>query len=127
MAKKVKELQFTTPNKVGVLACITDAFKTAKINIQDIWAYVDGSKAYFGIITNKNAAAKRVLKKCGMRVKEKDLLVLNLQNKVGVLARISRRLAKGKVNITCLSATTSGKRASVLVNTNNNRKAMRLV
>jgi len=127
MAKKMKELQFSTPNRVGVLASVTDAFKKARVNILEIWACGEGSKACFGVVTDRNAAAKQALKKLGIKTSEKEVLISNLTNKVGSLAAFSRKLAKAKINITCLSATTNGKRASVLFGTNKNNRAQRLV
>ena len=127
MAKKVKELQFSTPNRVGTLAKITDAFKKARVNISQIWACGEGSTACFGIVTDNNAKAKKLLKAHKITVKEKDILVLNLANKVGSLFNVANRLSKAKINITCLSATTNGKRASVVISTSNNNKAKSLV
>ncbi len=127
MAKKAKQLQFSTPNRPGVLASVTDALKKARINIVDICAWGEGSKACFGLITTRNAAAKKALKKLGFSASEKEVLLLNLKNSVGSLSRVARKLAKAKVNITCLDATTAGKRATVLINTSNNKKAARLV
>jgi hypothetical protein len=127
MAKKVVELEFSVPNKVGALAKITDAFEKSKVNIHHIWACGDGKTASFGIVTDRNATAKSILKKHGINAKEKPLLVMNLANKVGSLAKAAKKLAKGNINITCLSATTSGSRASVLLGTANDKKAMRLV
>lgn len=127
MAKKAIELQFSAPNKVGVLACLTACLKEAKVNIQHVWACGDGKTACMGMVVDKVAAAKKVLKEHGIKAKESEVLVLNLQNKMGSLAKISGKLANNKINITCLSATTNGPRASVLISTNQNKKAVRLV
>lgn len=127
MATKVTELQFSSSNKVGALANIATAFEKSKVNILNIWACGEGPTAYFGVVTNNNSKAKKILKGLRFKVKEKDMLVLNLQHKVGSLARVARKLAKARINITCLAATTSGKRAAVLVDTNQNKKAARIV
>jgi len=127
MAKRVKELEFSVPNKIGALAKISTALEKGKVNILHVWACGEGPKACFDMVTNSNAKAKKILKKHGIKTSEKELLVLNLTHKVGSLARVARKLAKAKVNITCLSATTSGKRAAVLLSTNQNSKAARLV
>ena len=52
---------------------------------------------------------------------------MNMPNRVGALEKVAHKLAKAKVNITCLSATSGGGRVAVLLNTKNNRKAARLV
>ena len=127
MAKKTKEITFSTPNRVGVLEKVTSAFKEGKVNIQHVAAWSEGGKAFFNVVTSNNACARRALSKAGIRSHERDVLVLNLQNKVGSLERVAKRLSKGRVNISCLMATTAGNRASVLINTQNNRKAQRLI
>ena len=127
MAKKTKEIQFSTRNRVGVLGKITDALKHAKVNIQHVAAWSHGNKAFFSLVTSNNGRARRALGKLGVRSRENDVLVLNLQNKVGSLERVAKRLAKAKVNIACLTATTAGKRASVLLHTSNDSKARRIV
>src|SRR3989338_548956 len=127
MAKKVKELRFSVPNKVGTLHKITQALKNAKVNILHAWACGEGSTGHFGLITHNNAKAKRALKKLRIQSSEKDVLVVSLANKVGALDRVAARLAKAKVNITCVSATSGGGRVSVLISTPNTAKAARIV
>ncbi len=127
MAKKVKELQFSTPNKVGVLSKVSNALKNAGVNILHIWGCGDGATGHFGIVTNNNAKAKKALKTLKINAAEKEILAIDLPNKKGVLASVADKLAKGKVNITCLSATTGGSRVTVVFNTKNNKKAQRLV
>ena len=128
MAKLVKELKFETPNKVGVLSKVTTALKNAGVNLVHAWACGEGSRGYFGLVTSNNTRAKRALKGLGIRASEKEMLVVNLSNKKGALARIAARLAKAKINILGISGTSgAGNRVSVLINTNNNKKARRLV
>ena len=126
MAKKVKEIQFSTPNEVGVLSKVTGALKKARVNILHMWACGEGSKGTFGLVTNNNARAKKALKKIGRSFKEKEILVVNLPNKVGALARVANRLAKAGVNVTCVSATSGGNRVARHLGTKNNKKAQRL-
>ena len=128
MAKKLKEVQLSVTNKVGTLGKITDALKKARVNMLHIWACGEGPKGHFGLVTSSNAKAKAALHKLGVRsFSEKEVLVVNLPNKAGALERVAAKLAKARVNITCLSATSGGKRTSVLLNTRNNSKAARLV
>jgi len=126
MAKAMKELRFTVKNKVGALAEITKAFKDAKVNILHIAAWAEGGKGFFNVVTDHHAAAKKALKKIGISAIDKEVLVVNLQNRVGSLDRVARKLAKGKVDITGLSATSGGKRVSVLLATKNNAKAKKI-
>ncbi|MFZ5802050.1 MAG: hypothetical protein ACOY3K_02910 [Candidatus Omnitrophota bacterium] len=127
MAQKAKELYFTMPNKVGQLSRITDLLKRARVNILHIAAWSEGSKACFQMVTSHNAKARKALRGVAAGMKESEVLVLNLGHKVGALDRVAKKLARAGVNIACLAATTRGKRASVLVRTNKNAKAARLV
>ena len=127
MAKSMKELHFSTRNRVGVLSKITNALSKAGVNILHVWGCGEGATGYFGMVTSSNARAKKALKNLGISASEKETLVLNLPNKKGALARVAQKLAKSNVNVTCLSATTGGGRVSVLINTKNNKKAKALV
>lgn len=129
MAKSLKELQFQTPDRTGMLSRVAAALKETRVNLEQAWAYADGSKGYFGIVTSNNTKARKALKKIGVKkFTEKEVLMVTLPNRVGALERIATRLAKGGVNVTCLSATSAGKnRVGVLVGTKNNSKARRLI
>ena len=127
MAKKLKELQFETSNKVGVLCDVTCVLKEAGVNILHAWACGEGTKGHFGLVTSNNTKAKKALKRLDISTKEKDVLAVTLSHKVGSLERIAHKLAKGGISLTCLSATSTGNRVTVLFNTKNNNKAQRLV
>ena len=127
MAKMVKELQFTTPNRVGVLSKVTGALNSAGVNILHAWGCGEGATGYFGMVTSGNQKARQALRKIGISTKESEVLVVNLPNKKGALAKVADKLAKARVNITCISATTGGNNVSVLIGTKNNKKAQRLI
>ncbi len=127
MAKKLKELQFETPNKIGVLCKVTCVLKEAGVNILHAWACGEGPKGHFGLVTSNNAKAKKALKRLKISASEKEVLAITLPHKTGSLERIAYKLAKAGVSITCLSATSAGNTVTVLLNTKNNNKAQRLV
>ena len=127
MANKVKELRFTVRNKIGALAEVTRALKAAKVNMLHVAAWGEGAKGYFNLVTADNTAAKKALKKLGISAAEKDVLVVRLRNRVGSLDRIANRLAKAKIDIKGLSATTGGRTVAVMINTGNNAKAAKRI
>jgi hypothetical protein len=127
MAKKLKELQFEIPNRVGVLCKVTCVLKEAGINILHAWACGEGPKGHFGLVTSNNTKAKKALKVLGVSAREKDVLSVTLSHKTGSLERVARKLAKAGVSLTCLSATSAGNRVAVLFNTKNNTKAQKIV
>ncbi len=127
MAKRVKEIQFSVKNRVGVLAKVTAALKVAGVNLIHATAWSEGSKGYFCLVTNNNSKARKTLRKLGIKSTEGDVVVLTLWNKVGTLEEAARKLAKARINITCLSATMGGLRTAVLIHTKNNAKAAKVV
>lgn len=129
MAKVLKELQFQTPNKVGVLSKVADTLRKSRVNLEQAWACGDGARGHFGIVTSNNARARKALKTIGIRkVSEKELLLVAMPNKVGALARVAAKLAKAHIAVNCMSATSVGKsRVAVLLGTKNNKKARRLI
>ena len=128
MAKKAKELLFTTRNKVGVLSKVADALKAARVNILHAWACGEGANGHFGLVTNNNAKAARALKKIGAKgLRENPVLILSLANKPGALAPKAKRLAKAGINVKCVSATSAGRRVAVLISTSNDPKAAKLI
>jgi len=127
MARALKELHFSTPNRVGVLSKVTGALSKAGVNILHAWACGEGATGHFGLVTSNNSKAKKALKGLKISASEKEVLMVMLPNKKGALAKAAAKLAKAKVNLTCLSATSGGNRVAVLFSTRSNSKAKRLV
>lgn len=127
MAKKVKEIVFTTPNRIGVLTRVTETLKGARVNILHASAVGTGAKGWFSIVTSDNVRALRALRKIGLRPKQKDALLLSLSNKSGALAAKAKLLSRAGIDVKGISATSAGNRVSLLLQTSNNSKASRLV
>lgn len=80
-ARKVKEISFTIPNKVGLLSEVTTAIAGAKANISAICAYGMENNAYFNLTTDSNAKAKKALAPLGVGIEEKDVVEVEMPNK----------------------------------------------
>ncbi len=127
-AKLIQELQFKTRNDVGILSEITQALRDGGINLTHAWACGEGGTGFFGIVTNHNDRAKKALKKLGIKATEREVLSVSLPNRAGELAKVAKKLAKARVNITCVSATSSSSdRVNVLISTKNNKKAKKIL
>ena len=127
MAKIVRELVFSTPNRIGILSRVSDALKSAGVNILHATACCEGSSGYFCLVTSNNNRAVSALKKIGIRPRQQKALLVSLRNRSGALAQKARRLAKAKINVKGISATSAGNRVSLVLRTNNDAKAARLV
>jgi hypothetical protein len=127
MAKMVKELSFSMPNKAGQLGAVASVLRKARVNILEIAAWTEGKKAMFRIATNNNAKARQALRAAGIRAGEGQVLMVNLRNRVGALERVGKKLAKAGISLHCVVATTSGKTASVVLAGGNLKKAKRIL
>lgn len=129
MAKLVNEIYFSAPHRPGVLASVSEALGKNKVNILHLGACGSGKKGEVGLVTNKDAKAMAVLRKLGYKPKKDKVVLVSMGNKAGASARYFKKLAKAKVNVKSCMATTGGgsSRVSVILDTNNNRKAARVL
>jgi hypothetical protein len=97
-AKRVKQINFTIPNRVGLLSEITTAVTGTQANINAICAYEQEKYAHFMIITDSNAKAKKPLAKLKFKTEEDDVVIVEIQNKVGELQKVADKITNVWVN-----------------------------
>ena len=107
MAAKIgKQVHIRTPNKVGMLAEVTGAIAGAGVNIDTLAAFVADNKANFMVITNNNAKTIDALK--AYEVKEEDVVVVELENKIGAATDMANKLKDAEIDLKYIYGTTSG-------------------
>lgn len=108
MAKcnKAKELVITTEDKAGMLSEITSAITAKGVNIGAICAYGMEGKAIFMLLTSDNQKAKAAAEAKGWKVKEDEVVVMDLVDKIGAAKEIADRLKAKNVNLTYCYGTT---------------------
>ena len=106
--KIVTQLNVQLKNSVGSLADLTDRLSRSSVNISAI-ACTPGKSTYVvHLVVDDLEKAKRVLKSHYKFVTE-EALVIQVRNRPGATAAISRACADGKVNIKNIFCTTAGK------------------
>jgi len=126
-ARKVKEISFTMPNKVGLLLEVTTAIAGAKVNINAICAYAMENSAYFMLTTSSNAKAKKVLAPFGVGIEEKDMVEVELSNKPGELQKIAKRIADAGIDIEYTYATGGGSKETCIFKTADDSKTIKVI
>ncbi|MFN3479171.1 MAG: ACT domain-containing protein [Thermodesulfovibrionales bacterium] len=127
-AMKAKQLSFFLPNRPGLLSEVSSAIAGAKVNVTAICAYEMGETAYFVMNVDSNAKAKKALKAIGADVKEEDVVVVEMPNKVGELEKVAKRIADAGINIEYIYGTTSaGKTSTCIFKTADNKKVIRVI
>ncbi len=127
-AKKIKQINFETKNKVGLLSTVSYALSAAKINIKAICAYGMGNKAYFMLVTNNNVKARKVLAKLRAKTVEDDVIAVEMPNRVGQLKKAAAKIADAGIDIQYMYGTVgTGKTSVCIFKTANDRKAIKVL
>lgn len=102
-----KQLVVLIENRPGALADLTKTLADEDVNVTAIM--IEGSLEFGTARLHVDNARKgeKALRDAGYQVSVGDVLVLDLPNHPGELARVCAELSKAKVNIECLFGTTS--------------------
>jgi hypothetical protein len=127
-ARKVKEISFTMPNRVGLLSEVTTAIAKAKVNITAICAYAMENNATFMLTTDSNAKAKKTLAPLGVAIEERNVVEVEVPNKPGELQKVAKKIADGGIDIEYMYATAGkGKTAICVFKMVDNEKAVKII
>ncbi len=127
-AKKIKQLSFGMKDKAGLLADVTDTLTGAKVNITSICAYGMEGKAYFMLLTESNAKAKKALANLGVKIEEEDVFAVDMPNKPGELQKVAKKIADAGININYLYGTTSAAKSSICIfSSSDDKKALKVI
>lgn len=126
-----EEIVITTKNKVGLLAEIATMLANEGVNIHSVVAYEIEDVAKLMLVTNANIKIiDELRKKKYMSVDEREVVVVDLENKRGALKVVTTELAKNKIDIKHVYVTsptgTSGSSKMVLW-TSDNEAAMEVL
>jgi hypothetical protein len=103
-----KDLTVFLEDRPGMLAELGEATGKAGVNIEGICALTFDGRGVLHILVEDAAAARSALADAGVEVRdERDVLVLELEDRPGTLGEIARNLSEASVNIE-LAYTTFG-------------------
>jgi len=127
-AKKSKQLSFALSNRVGLLSQVSKALADAKINMHAICAYGMGKQAYFMVVTDKNAKAKKALGKLKKNIAEEDVVSVEMPNRPGALRKVAEKIADAGIDIIYMYGTAGTGKGSICVfKTVDDKKAVKVI
>lgn len=95
-----KDLTVVLDDRPGTLATLTEALGKAGINIDGLCGFPSEGKGVIHILVQDAAAARRAAEAAGFTVRgEREVLVLDAQDRPGEVGQIARRIASAGVNI----------------------------
>jgi hypothetical protein len=109
------EILFTAPTRVGLLADITGALHEGGVNILAIGAFEREGVGEFLLLTSNNRATGEILASMGGGIDLTPVLVAEVENAPGQLARMSRAIADAGVNVQQVIATTTSSPTAMIV------------
>ena len=125
--RRAKQLVATMPTRVGLLADISDTIRSAGVNITAISAYERDGQAKFLLVTDDNTKAGEALGRLAADVREKDVLIVELDNRVGALADVARKFAEAGINVEYTYGTTGpGDKARLVFKTSDHMRSLGL-
>lgn len=95
----MQEFKVYVLDRPGELARVTEALAANAVNIRAIASESIVNQPYFRIVTNDVASTRRALASAGLKYDEEEILVAELIDRPGELAKIAGRLARAGVNI----------------------------
>lgn len=131
-AKTGKEITVTFPDSIGLTSKVAAALAAVNVNILAGTGYSASSmrpKATFTLIVDDLVKAEKALERIGAYdVQDSSIILVETPNKVGALERISGLIAKAGINIYYFySTTSSGKTATCVFKTADDKKAIKVL
>lgn len=121
VSQLAKDLTVTLEDRPGTLAAMGEALGKAGINIEGACGFPVGGKGIAHLVVEDAAGARRALEQAGIQVSgERDVLVINVEDKPGALGSISRKVADAGVNIEVFYLAS---RTRLVLGTSDNAKA----
>ena len=113
--KSTKQLSVSLENRPGRLAHVCRCLADRKINIIALSVLETSEQGILRLVVDKPDEAAKMLKGCPMTFSKKDVLLVELPNKVGVMASLAEKLAAKGINITFVYGSTGAGRGTTYV------------
>lgn len=129
MTRTATQLAVFLENRPGVLAEICETLARAGVDIEALTVVDSVDHAVVRFLVDRPGIAVHLLEARGLLVITHDVLTVSLPHRPGSLGALARRLAKARVNIEYLYATTTpgAKKATVVLRPGDVAKARRVL
>jgi hypothetical protein len=95
-----KNLMIELEDKPGILAELGEALGRAGINIEGFCGYASGGTGVVHLLVDNAAAARGALEGAGISVQaERDVVVVEIDDRPGALGVIARRISNANVSL----------------------------
>ena len=97
------DFTIVVPHSKGSLANLAEELGREKINIEGLCAIEQNGSVIFHLLTTDKTATTRAIAKVGYKVtKETEVVVEHIEDRPGMLGKVTRRLADAGINLTTM-------------------------
>jgi hypothetical protein len=104
-ARVAKEAIVRINNRTGVLAQVTKSIAEKSINVEAVIATMDGTDAVIRLVSNEHQRAMDALREQQWEVHEAKVILVEGENRPGLLQFITEKLARENIDVLYLYAT----------------------
>ncbi len=95
------DFTIAVPHNKGSLANLAEEMSRENINIEGLSALEHDGSVIFHLLTTDKAATMRAINKVGYKVtREAEVIVERVEDRPGMLAKVTRRIADAGINLT---------------------------
>ena len=95
----MKEFKVFVADKPGELARVTEALSDAAVNIRAIASESKHESSFLRVVTSDVQTTEKALSTAGLKFELSDILNVDLMDRPGELAKVSKRLARAGINV----------------------------
>jgi hypothetical protein len=114
-------------NTPGVLSRIADAIAQEGISIKGFTTPSQQETGCIRVYTEDPEVTRRALETFDFDVREEEYIVVDLEEGVGQLSRVTTPISEAKIDIVSAFGTVKGGESKVIFQTSANQKALRLI
>jgi hypothetical protein len=123
-----KELHVETLNEPSLLGVITSALACEEVYIIHLCAFSNGDRLSLQMVTKDNGGARRALAGYVPELEERDVLVVEFENKVGTLAPVAKILGNHGIHVRYVYGTSGdGFKIVGIFSTDDNQRAAEVI
>jgi hypothetical protein len=101
MVMHAYDFTIVVPHTKGSLAALAEELGREKINIEGLCAVEQNGSIIFHLLTTDKAGTRLAIGKVGYKVtREMEVIVESIENRPGMLGKVTRRLADAGINLT---------------------------
>lgn len=127
--KIVEQLALFLHNRPGALAAVCDALADAKINIYGMSVADTVDHAVVRMVVSDPRRALHIFESHGTLALESDVIMIENENRPGMLSRIAKALAEKNINIeyAYLASLPSARKGLLILRPSDAKKALRIL